>query len=147
MANQSRQYECQLGKFWQSETASLRQQLQYLQESHRKLLGEELSGLGIKDLQNLENQLEMSLKGIRMKKEQILKDEIKELNRKGSLIHQENVELYKKVYGAASASAANRSSQVSNGLLGYDLHAPTNLQLSQPQAQKNEAPEKIMKLG
>ncbi|KAK7319523.1 hypothetical protein RJT34_04245 [Clitoria ternatea] len=84
-------------KFWQREAASLREQLQYMHECHRQLTGEELSGLGIEELGNLENQLEMSLKGVRMRKHQILTDEAKELHQKRNLIHQENVELHKMI--------------------------------------------------
>ncbi|KAJ8645522.1 hypothetical protein MRB53_007270 [Persea americana] len=105
-------------------------------------MGEELSNLGIKDLQSLENQLEMSLRGVRMKKDQILMDEIQELKRKGNLIHQENMELYKKVYGV------NRNFVHPNGLTnGQDLHVPVYLQLSQPQQQAYETPTRATKLG
>lgn len=125
----------------------LRQQLQNLQENHRQMMGEELSGLNVKELQNLENQLEMSLKGVRMKKDQILVDEIQELNRKGNLIHQENVELYKKVYGTRYVNEANRNALLSNNLsLGDDSHAPVHLQLCQPQQQNYEPPSRGLQL-
>ncbi|XP_006647418.1 MADS-box transcription factor 27 [Oryza brachyantha] len=84
-------------KFWQREAASLRQQLHNLQENHRQLMGEDLSGLNVKELQSLENQLEISIRSVRTKKDQLLIDEVHELNRKGSLVHQENMELYKKI--------------------------------------------------
>ncbi|RXI00402.1 hypothetical protein DVH24_037950 [Malus domestica] len=120
-----------------------------------QLMGEELSGLSAKDLQNLESQLEMSLKGVRTKKNQIFDDEIKELNQKTNFIHQENIELYKKldlkgkeneelqkkVYEARDMIGGNKTSQppysISNA---YDLHAPIHLQLSQPHIQTLPGP-------
>ncbi|CAI9110568.1 OLC1v1010621C3 [Oldenlandia corymbosa var. corymbosa] len=126
-------------KFWQREAAMLRHELQNLQESHRQLMGEALYGLSVKDLQDIENQLEMSLRGIRMKKEQILTDEIRELTRKGNLIHQENLELYKKAYTIGNPNAANGSNNynVPYGLAMADQGRPIpiGLQLSQPDPQ------------
>ncbi|KAG8642789.1 MADS-box transcription factor 23 isoform X1 [Manihot esculenta] len=135
-------------KFWQREAAVLRQQLHNLQENHRQLLGEQLCGLSVKDLQSLENQLEMSLHGIRMKKEQILTNEIQVLNQKDNLVHQENMklwkktnfirqenmELYKKVYGTWDKDATSLNSF---NLYGFNSEessqVPTHLQLRQPE--------------
>ncbi|XP_062227610.1 MADS-box transcription factor 23-like isoform X2 [Phragmites australis] len=80
-------------KFWQAEAARLKQQLHNLQEDHRQLLGQNLSGLGVKDLKSLENQMEMSLRSIQLKKDQLMIDQIQELNKKKSVLHQENKEL------------------------------------------------------
>ncbi|XP_028783682.1 agamous-like MADS-box protein AGL21 [Neltuma alba] len=55
-------------KFWQREATILRQELQQLQELHRRVAGEELSGLGVNELKTLENQLEMRLKNVQIKK-------------------------------------------------------------------------------
>lgn len=60
-------------------------------------MGEELSGLGVRDLQSLENRLEMSLRSVRMQKDHLLKSDIEELHRKGRMIHQENMELCRRV--------------------------------------------------
>ncbi|KAI7754166.1 hypothetical protein M8C21_005112, partial [Ambrosia artemisiifolia] len=95
-------------KLWQMEAAKLKQQLKNLHEAHRQLMGEELCGMGVEDLQKLENKLTISLQDIRMKKEEILNNEIQELIIKGSLMHQENINIYKKLY-EARAYAATRN--------------------------------------
>jgi hypothetical protein len=84
-------------KFWQREAAVLRQELHALQENHRQMMGEQLNGLSVNELNSLENQIEISLRGIRMRKEQLLTQEIQELSQKRNLIHQENLDLSRKV--------------------------------------------------
>ncbi|CAL4998896.1 unnamed protein product [Urochloa decumbens] len=159
-------------KFWQREAVSLRQQLHNLQEHHRRkikegihessiqmchcrqLLGQQLSGLDVKDLQNLENKLELSLRNIRMKKDQLMIDQIQELNRKGSLMHRENIELYnkanlvhqenielrRKVYGHG-VNDHPASSTVRHSMDTENEDVRVNLELSQPQSVQRDKSE------
>ncbi|KHN04900.1 Agamous-like MADS-box protein AGL17 [Glycine soja] len=81
--------------------------------------------------------------------EQILKDEIQELNRKGNLIFQENVELYKKVFGTTDMATTSRNAFVP---LSYGMHAAggnpqelVQLQLCQPEQEVCETSDTATK--
>uniref|UniRef100_A0A0D3FU12 MADS-box domain-containing protein n=1 Tax=Oryza barthii TaxID=65489 RepID=A0A0D3FU12_9ORYZ len=54
----------------------------YMTYTDRQLLGEEISNFTVRDLQLLQNQVEMSLHSIRNKKDQLLAEEILKLNEK-----------------------------------------------------------------
>ncbi|KAK0587273.1 hypothetical protein LWI29_020316 [Acer saccharum] len=64
------------------EYLKLKTTVEVLQRSQRNLLGEELGPLNTKELEQLENQLETSLKHIRSTKEQMLLEANKALRRK-----------------------------------------------------------------
>nr|CAB3483034.1 unnamed protein product [Digitaria exilis] len=122
-------------KLWQREAGSLRQQLHNLQEHHRQLLGQQLSGLDVKDLQSLENKLEMSLRNIRMKKDQLMIDQIQELNAKVCLHNSF------KVYGHGVNEHPESSKARGNILNTENEDALVTLELSQPQSAQRDKSE------
>ncbi|XP_044437341.1 MADS-box transcription factor 23 [Triticum aestivum] len=143
-----------LTQLWKVEANRLRQQLHNLQEDHRQLLGQNLPGLGLEGLKDLENQLETSIHNIRLTKDQLMIDEIEELNKKESLVHQENTELYKKlnIIRRQNLDLQNKlngqvevNETITSSSSQYNIAAradPVCLQVSHPHhAERDEQPE------
>ncbi|KAL6841972.1 hypothetical protein ACP4OV_028484 [Aristida adscensionis] len=80
---------------WGDEYGRLKSKLDALQKSQRQLLGEQLDSLNIKELQQLEQQLESSLKHIRSRKNQLMFDSISELQKKEKSLTEQNGALQK----------------------------------------------------
>jgi MADS-box transcription factor len=80
---------------WGDEFGSLKIKLDALQKSQRQLLGEQLDPLTTKELQQLEQQLDSSLKHIRSRKNQLLFESISELQKKEKSLKDQNGVLQK----------------------------------------------------
>ncbi|CAA0825560.1 Floral homeotic protein APETALA 1 [Striga hermonthica] len=76
---------------WTLEYSKLRARIDLLQRNHRHYMGEDLDSMSLKDLQNLEQQLDTALKTIRSRKNQLLYDSISELQQKVCLILCSNI--------------------------------------------------------
>ncbi|XP_074590005.1 protein VERNALIZATION 1-like [Curcuma longa] len=72
---------------------------------YRHLMGEQLDSLDLKDLQELENQLDNSLKQIRLRKNQVMLDSIAEHQRKGKALLEKNKNLEKQIMEKQKAKA------------------------------------------
>ncbi|XP_061350538.1 agamous-like MADS-box protein AGL8 homolog isoform X2 [Gastrolobium bilobum] len=82
---------------WTLEHAKLKARLEVLQRNQRNFMGEELDGLSIKELQNLEHQLDSALKHIRSRKNQLMYESISELHKKDKALQEQNTLLAKKI--------------------------------------------------
>ncbi|KAJ0722330.1 putative transcription factor, K-box [Helianthus annuus] len=60
-------------------------------------MGEDIESLSLKEIQNLEQQLDTGLKNIRTRKNQLLHESISELQKKGKAIQEQNTTLTKKI--------------------------------------------------
>ncbi|URD86370.1 hypothetical protein MUK42_27163 [Musa troglodytarum] len=73
------------------EYLKMKTQVDYLQRSQRNFLGEDLDALNIKELDQLENQIEMSLRHIRSTKTQVIIDQLTDLKYKLEEVGAENL--------------------------------------------------------
>ncbi|URD86368.1 hypothetical protein MUK42_27163 [Musa troglodytarum] len=72
------------------EYLKMKTQVDYLQRSQRNFLGEDLDALNIKELDQLENQIEMSLRHIRSTKTQVIIDQLTDLKYKEQMLQESN---------------------------------------------------------
>ncbi|XP_031121761.1 truncated transcription factor CAULIFLOWER A-like [Ipomoea triloba] len=82
---------------WSLEYAKLKGKIDLLQRNHKHYMGEDLDTMSQKDLQNLEQQLDSSLRLIRSRRSQLLYDSLSELQKTEKAILQENNMLAKKI--------------------------------------------------
>ncbi|KAL3723999.1 hypothetical protein ACJRO7_036077 [Eucalyptus globulus] len=116
----------------QREVADLKQKLLDVQDNRRHLMGEGLSPLSVENLQILEKQLQMSLKAVRMRKHQVLNEEIGDLN---------------KMVSNANDSGEVTSREVPHTLAERrDLHLQHHLHSSRSRSEVNEAAHISMEL-
>nr|APB03418.1 MADS-box transcription factor 6 [Ginkgo biloba] len=92
---------------WHQEVTKLKGKVQILQQSQRHLLGEDLGMLSLKELHQLEHQVEVALKHLRSRKTQIMLDQIDDLRKKERMLQEVNKSLHKKFLEADGQNACN----------------------------------------
>ncbi|CAL9117334.1 unnamed protein product [Musa textilis] len=80
---------------WCQEYRKLKAKVEALSRSQRHLMGEQLDSLNVRELQQLEHQLEISLKHVRSRKNQVMFDSIAELQSKEKALQEQNENLEK----------------------------------------------------
>ncbi|XP_070047890.1 MADS-box protein SOC1-like isoform X2 [Nicotiana tomentosiformis] len=78
------------------EVATMSRKLELLENSKRRILGEDLDTCSIDELEKVEEQLDRSLRNIRARKNQLLREQIALLNDEEKVLMEKNAELRKK---------------------------------------------------
>ncbi|NP_001105150.1 MADS31 [Zea mays] len=108
------------------EYVKLKARVEVLQHSQRNLLGEELAPLSPSELDQLESQVDKTLKQIRSRKTQVLLDELCDLKRKEQMLQDANRVLKRKLheFEAEAASPPQLAWQGGGGMLSHDPPQP-----------------------
>nr|AMS35028.1 APETALA-like protein [Cornus canadensis] len=90
-------YDPESPENWSLEHMKLKARIELLERNHRHYMGEDLDSLSVKELQNLEQQIDTALKRIRSGKNQLMHESISELQKKEKAIQEQNNSLAKKI--------------------------------------------------
>ncbi|KAJ1258160.1 hypothetical protein BS78_10G053200 [Paspalum vaginatum] len=105
------------------EYLKLKTRVEFLQTTQRNLLGEDLGPLSVKELEQLENQIEISLKHIRSSKNQQMLDQLFDLKRKEQQLEDANRDLKRKIQDTSEEHVPLRLSCQDIGPSGSSGHA------------------------
>jgi len=83
-------------QYLKRDIANMEEKIKILESTQRKMLGEELASCALRDLNQLESQVERGLRHIRARKTEILVDQIEQLKRKERILTEENAFLSKR---------------------------------------------------
>ncbi|KAI3686569.1 hypothetical protein L1987_80248 [Smallanthus sonchifolius] len=84
---------------WTLGHAKLKDRIDLLQRNQRNLMGEDIDSLNLKELHNLEQQLETALRRLRLKKNRFMLDSVSEIQKKEKALQDQNSLLLKKIKG------------------------------------------------
>ncbi|CAD6206689.1 unnamed protein product [Miscanthus lutarioriparius] len=114
------------------EYVKLKARVEVLQHSQRNLLGEDLAPLSPSELDQLESQVDKTLKQIRSRKTQVLLDELCDLKRKEQMLQDANRVLKRKLdeFEAEAASPPQVAWQGGGGMLSHDPPQPEHFFLA-----------------
>ncbi|KAK4483432.1 hypothetical protein RD792_010619 [Penstemon davidsonii] len=116
---------------WYQEVSKLKAKYESLQRTQRHLLGEDLGPLSIKELQNLEKQLEGALAQARQRKTQIMMEQMEELRRKERQLGDMNKQLKIKLDAEGQGMRAFQCPWNSTSSAGNN-NFPVQIQSSNP---------------
>ncbi|AQL08648.1 MADS14 isoform X2 [Zea mays] len=102
----------------------LRTRVDFLQTTQRNILGEDLGPLSMKELEQLENQIEVSLKHIRSRKNQMLLDQLFDLKSKEQELQDLNKDLRKKLQETSPQNVIHDVSWEEGGHSGSSVLGP-----------------------
>ncbi|KAL2477774.1 Agamous-like MADS-box protein AGL6 [Forsythia ovata] len=134
---------------WYQEVSKLKAKFESLQRTQRHLLGEDLGPLNVKELENLEKQLEGALTQARQRKTKIMMEQMEDLRRKERQLGEMNKQL--KIRVSLELSSHDAEGQ---GLRGFPCQwnagasAGTSTYMVQPASNPMEfEPEPVLQMG